>query len=165
MNDVDGDGVCDEFEIVGCQDPLACDFIADATDEGDCDYTCCPGPGCCDTGTTWDYEIEKCVPINSCPEDLNYDGIIGVEDLLTLLSSFGTPCDPPVDPPVSEWTCGDPVSYHGYDYETVLIGEQCWFAENSRFIPSAPRKGIQHVRAALSCVWIQWLCRRSIAHS
>lgn len=128
LNDADGDGVCDEFEIVGCQDPLACDYIADATDEGDCDYTCCPGPGCCDTGTTWDYEIEKCVPINSCPEDLNYDGIIGVEDLLTLLSSFGTPCGPSV----AEWTCGDPVSYHGYDYETVLIGEQCWFAENLR---------------------------------
>ena len=113
----------------GCLDPLACNFDPQAEcDNGSCDYTCCPGPGCCDTGTTWDYEIEKCVPINSCPEDLNYDGIIGVEDLLTLLSSFGTPCDPPV----AEWTCGDPVSYHGYDYGTVLIGEQCWFAENLR---------------------------------
>ena len=113
----------------GCLDPMACNFDPQAEcDNGSCDYTCCPGPGCCDTGTTWDYEIEKCVPINSCPEDLNYDGIIGVEDLLTLLSSFGTPCDPPV----AEWACGDPVSYHGYDYETVLIGEQCWFAENLR---------------------------------
>ena len=128
LDDADGDGVCDEFEIMGCQDPLACDFATDATDEGDCDYTCCPGPGCCDTGTTWDYEIEKCVPINSCPEDLNSDGIVGIDDLLELLSSFGMPCDLPV----AEWTCGDPVSYHGYDYETVLIGEQCWFAENLR---------------------------------
>tara|TARA_B110000459_G_C16401690_1_gene398915 strand:+ start:45 stop:695 length:651 start_codon:yes stop_codon:yes gene_type:complete len=25
-----------------------------------------------------------------------------------------------------------PVNYHGYDYATVLIGEQCWFAENLR---------------------------------
>ena len=28
--------------------------------------------------------------------------------------------------------CGDPVSYQGYDYATVLIGNQCWFAENLR---------------------------------
>ena len=28
--------------------------------------------------------------------------------------------------------CGDPVSYQGYDYAIVLIGEQCWFAENLR---------------------------------
>ena len=30
------------------------------------------------------------------------------------------------------FACGDPVSYQGYDYATVLIGEQCWFAENLR---------------------------------
>ena len=29
-------------------------------------------------------------------------------------------------------SCGDPVSYQGYDYATVLIGDQCWFAENLR---------------------------------
>ena len=28
--------------------------------------------------------------------------------------------------------CGDPVSYQGYDYATVLIGDQCWLAENLR---------------------------------
>ena len=30
------------------------------------------------------------------------------------------------------WACGDPFEYQGYDYETVQIGEQCWFAENLR---------------------------------
>ena len=33
---------------------------------------------------------------------------------------------------VCDGGCGDPVSYQGYDYATVLIGEQCWFAENLR---------------------------------
>ena len=28
------------------------------------------------------------------------------------------------------------VNYHGYDYELVEIGEQCWFAENCRHLPS-----------------------------
>ena len=38
-------------------------------------------------------------------------------------TTFGFTCAP---------SCGDPVSYQGYDYATVLIGEQCWFAENLR---------------------------------
>ena len=29
-------------------------------------------------------------------------------------------------------SCGIPVNYQGYDYATVLIGDQCWFAENLR---------------------------------
>ena len=29
-------------------------------------------------------------------------------------------------------SCGDPVSYQGYDYATLLIGDQCWFTENLR---------------------------------
>ena len=30
------------------------------------------------------------------------------------------------------WECGDLLEYQGYEYETVQIGEQCWFAENLR---------------------------------
>ena len=32
LADADGDGVCDEFEVVGCQDDTACNFDSSATD-------------------------------------------------------------------------------------------------------------------------------------
>ena len=39
VNDADGDGVCDEFEIPGCTDDSACNYNEDATDEaGNCVY-------------------------------------------------------------------------------------------------------------------------------
>ena len=86
----------------------------------------------CGDGTEWDIETQSCVIIN--PSDTNFDGCVSMTDLLDLLTVFGT-CDeeePAEDPEVAEWSCGDPLEYQGYDYETVQIGEQCWFAENLR---------------------------------
>ena len=37
LNDADGDGTCDEFEVAGCTDDSACNYNADATDDdGSC---------------------------------------------------------------------------------------------------------------------------------
>ena len=117
----------------GCMEPLACNYNALAECPGDtCDYTCCPGPGCCGPGMHWDYNAAQCAIDESCEDDLDGDGVIGVNDLMQLLSSFGTDCTPDEEPETAEFTCGDPVTYHGYDYATVQIGEQCWFAENLR---------------------------------
>ena len=33
-------------------------------------------------------------------------------------------------------SCGDDISHEGYNYSTVQIGEQCWFSENCRYLPS-----------------------------
>ena len=79
----------------------------------------------CGDGTTWDAESQTCVVAN--PSDTNFDGCVSLIDLLDLLSAFGN-CDAEESP----WACGDPLEYQGYDYATVLIGEQCWFAENLR---------------------------------
>ena len=39
LNDADGDGVCDEDEVLGCTDENSCTFEADATDDdGSCQY-------------------------------------------------------------------------------------------------------------------------------
>ena len=56
--------------------------------------------------------------------DYNGDGCYSIADILGLLPLFGT-CE-------LEWQCGDSTEFDGYWYETVLIGDQCWFAENLR---------------------------------
>jgi uncharacterized protein (TIGR02145 family) len=87
----------------------------------------------CGEGTVWDPVNEEC--IIAIPADLNYDGCVTVNDLLVLLAVHGT-CPPypewPDTPVDTTWTCGDPLTYWDYAYATVLIGDQCWFAENLR---------------------------------
>ncbi len=87
----------------------------------------------CGEGTVWDPVNEEC--IIAIPADLNYDGCVTVNDLLVLLAVHGT-CPPypewPDEPNDTTWTCGDSLTYWDYDYATVLIGDQCWFAENLR---------------------------------
>ena len=108
----------------GCMDSQACNFNPEAECHGEaCDYTCCPGPGCCSIGHYWDWDLEKCFDI--VPSDTDFDGCVSMTDLLDLLTVFGTCNEIP-------WSCGDPLEYQGYSYETVQIGDQCWFAENLR---------------------------------
>ena len=113
--------------LSACTDPLACNFneSALAEDLSTCDYSCCPGPGCCTEGMYWDWELSGCYNIN--PADINLDGCVQLNDLLDLLSAYGN-----CALEESAWQCGDLLEYQGYDYATVLIGEQCWFAENLR---------------------------------
>ena len=122
LSDVDGDGVCDLLEIEGCLDSEACNFDSLATDDdSSCHYDC----QFCLEGTVWSEELGGCVVANV--SDTDFDGCVGINDFLVHLSNFGSGCGPE-----SAWACGDPLEYQGYDYETVLIGEQCWFAENLR---------------------------------
>lgn len=79
----------------------------------------------CGEGTVWNEESQTCIVANV--SDTDFDGCVGINDFLVHLSNFGNGCGLELT-----WVCGDPLEYHGYDYETVLIGEQCWFAENLR---------------------------------
>ncbi|MDA8772253.1 fibrobacter succinogenes major paralogous domain-containing protein [Flavobacteriales bacterium] len=57
--------------------------------------------------------------------DLDGDSLVTINDLMGLLSVYGE------DYTFTETLC-DPVDFHGYTYDVVAIGEQCWFAENLR---------------------------------
>ena len=107
--------------VPGCTDADACNFSEEANvDDGSC-IACSVFAERCGEGTIWDDNTQTCVVAN--PSDTDLDGCVGMTDLLDLLSSFGTCVEVP-------WACGDPLEYQDYNYETVQIGEQCWFAEN-----------------------------------
>ena len=123
LNDADGDRVCDVFE--GCTNSSACNYDENALDDdGSCQYGACH----CLEGTVWSAELGGCIVAN--PSDTDFDGCVGMTDLFDFLSVFGTCNETP-------WSCGDPLSYQGHDYETVQIGGQCWFAENAPVFTSS----------------------------
>ena len=74
ISDADEDGVCDQLEIVGCQDSLACNYLDIATDAGLCTYPAdiarnCDGSCVNDTdgdGICDENELADCMDINAC---------------------------------------------------------------------------------------------------
>ena len=146
--DVDLDGVWDSGD--DCVDTNACNYANDPSEP--CTYIdilgVCGGgceadednDGICD-------DVDTCIGIEDECGVCNGPGPteVVIEDIVITYDSVFLPFD-------NDWyvfpisadttfsytcapsfiTCGDPVSYQGYDYATVLIGEQCWFAENLR---------------------------------
>ncbi len=124
------EGFCDcQGNVLDAIGVCGGDCLIDQNENGICDLdelesgTC--GPESCGPGTVWDEETQACIV--AYPSDSNFDGCVQLNDLLDLLTAYGQ-CQ------TAEvlWSCGDPLEYQGYDYETVQIGEQCWFAENLR---------------------------------
>lgn len=118
----------------GCTDEAACNFDSNTfCDDGSCIYPafqsdCDAASVVCGPGTVWDPQAQMCIVAN--PSDSNFDGCVQLNDLLDLLGAYGD-CGTEEAP----WQCGDPLSYQSYDYATVQIGDQCWFAENVRYLP------------------------------
>jgi hypothetical protein len=94
--DADGDGICDEFEVLGCTDDSACDYDSEATDSGACSYaaegldcagTCledADGDGICDA-----LEVTGCTNSEAC----NYDALATDEDGSCVFADLYLLCD------------------------------------------------------------------------
>jgi len=146
--DTDQDGIWDSVDA--CLDTGACNYAASPTEA--CAYI--DVLGICGGGCEGDGDGDGiCDDVDTCVGDLDECGVcngpgpteIVIEDITILYDSVYLP-------QLDEWyvyefgadttfsytcapyfgDCGDPLSYQGYDYATVLIGEQCWFAENLR---------------------------------
>ncbi|MDA9755830.1 fibrobacter succinogenes major paralogous domain-containing protein [Flavobacteriales bacterium] len=146
--DVDFDGVWDSGDL--CVDTEACNYDVDPSEE--CAYI--DVLGTCGGGCEADEDNDGiCDDVDTC---------VGVEDECgvcngpgpteVVIESITILYDSVYLPQLDQWyvyefgadttftytcapffgDCGDPVSYQGYDYATVFIGEQCWFAENLR---------------------------------
>lgn len=74
----------------GCTIPVADNFDPEATeDDGSCTYQ-----SLCGSGTIWSDEEGQCVSLDTqCPPDVNGDGLVGVADVLLVLTYYGESCD------------------------------------------------------------------------
>jgi hypothetical protein len=72
QSDTNENGICDVDDIAGCTYVGALNYASSATmDNGSCQFDLS----------------------SSCPADVNQDGLIGVADILLVLSEFGQSCD------------------------------------------------------------------------
>jgi len=127
----------------GCMEEGACNYNAAAECEGEaCDYSCCPGPGCCGAGTHWDANLATCVvdvpdTVDAACTLMNLQelasGYAALVEQNAALDSLLAACEGDGSANTSGPCSGeDVVTYNGYDYAIVEIGDQCWFAENLR---------------------------------
>ena len=127
------DGSCEYESCLGCTQPTACNYNPDAiiSDDAICEFSSCVIQGCI-VEIACNYNPEATINDGSCDflscqgctdtAACNYDTTATIEDGSCEYES----CAPSIP------SCGDPVSYQGYEYATVQIGDQCWFAENLR---------------------------------
>jgi len=90
-----GAGNCDP----GCTEPFACNFDPEAgvSDCTLCEYSSCQG---CTYPQATNYDPAALIDdgscdiqaVNSCPADINEDGVVGVGDLIIFIAAFGQVC-------------------------------------------------------------------------
>jgi len=81
------DGVLTTIPVVCFSSCSACDGTGGGGPDDPLD-----GASFCGPGTVWDNQLELCVGIATCNEDIDGDGLVAVSDVLALLSEFGSVC-------------------------------------------------------------------------
>lgn len=122
INDADNDGICDENEVPGCSDVMACNFDPDSTDDdGSCDYSCtvCRDVLACNYASSGlnnpemcDYSCGGCTKVAAC----NYDPMAAYNDGTCRFLTAIVAVNPRVMPPSGGWdlACHDDVAAEVY---------------------------------------------------
>jgi len=99
--DNDNDGICDQFEIVGCLDTLACNFNIQATEAGVCEY---PAPYVDCSG--------------ACLNDINNNALCDETEISGCTDVFA--CNYDASATLSDTTCSYPEEYLNCNGECLL---------------------------------------------
>ncbi|PCJ81471.1 MAG: hypothetical protein COA49_05100 [Bacteroidetes bacterium] len=150
--DLDFDGLIDSYDL--CIDLNACNFLNIPTELclyddalAICGGSCLSdvdGDGICD-------DVDACIgPVDVCGVCNGTDALASSIESITFLydSVYATSANQWVLFVVGADTifnyicpstfsnCGEDVIFDNYNYSTVQIGNQCWFSENCRYLPS-----------------------------
>ncbi|MBL31548.1 MAG: hypothetical protein CMP62_02330, partial [Flavobacteriales bacterium] len=91
INDIDGDGTCDELEIGGCTNPIALNYNPDATEDDFCLFPGCLDDGACNYDPAGFYyelidcEYESCAGCTDSDAD-NYNADATLDDGSCIIS-------------------------------------------------------------------------------
>ncbi|NDC90105.1 MAG: hypothetical protein EB075_15125, partial [Bacteroidetes bacterium] len=92
-SDANGNGVCDDSEVLGCTDDAACNFNPDVTqDDGSCDYCSCDGGSVATSGYTLTVEEHVVGLIPGMTTYRLYVDLLNADDFLS--SVFGNDVNP-----------------------------------------------------------------------
>ena len=90
LSDTNGNGICDDEECLCGEGTVWSAETSRCELETPIEVTMMAA---CGPGTVWDSTAEQCLPLpDLCPSDVDSDGYVAINDLLTLLSSFMTVC-------------------------------------------------------------------------
>ena len=151
VNDADDDGICDEFEIIGCMEEDACNFDPAATDNtGGCDFTCygCVDEWACnynpsstmDDGTCEYTSCAGCVDLGACnynPDATLSDGTCEYTSCAGCIDSEACNFEPDAtltDGSCEYITCAGCMNIEACNYDpyaTINITADCIFPGNS----------------------------------
>ena len=150
-SDSDSDGIWDSVDA--CVNLSACNYVANPTETcvfidalGACGGDClgdADGDGLCDDVDDCVGEVDECgvcngpgateVVIESIT--LLYDSVYLPQLAAWYVYEYDADTAFTYVCPNLFQSCGDLITHEGYDYSTVLIGGQCWFSENCRYLP------------------------------